>query len=150
MTKSIHVKALSELTDSINNFETEYLKHFPEDKMSDIWSVRDILCHVTYWHRYYAKNLTAEAEGKSYVLPKIQFYTLNQRGVEEMRPYSDNKLFAMLSKANNQIAKTILSGKVNEMTYRMDCKPYTITRFLEIVNRHIGAHTRGIMKKRKK
>lgn len=141
-------KVFSQLTDSINRFKEEYKLHYPSDAMSDIWSVKDILCHITYWHQYYSKNLIAQSKGKSCILPRIPFYTLNQNGVEKMRSHSDNKLFSMLTNANNQLKKIIVSGKVNHIIYR-EGTTYSIPRFIEIVDRHIQSHTRGIKKKRK-
>lgn len=144
------LKAFEKLTSSVNGFKNEYKLHYPDDPMSDIWSVRDILCHITYWHRYYVKNLAAEAKRKSYVLPKEPYYKLNQDGVEKMRPISDEKLIAMLTSANKRLGEIVLSGKVKQMTYREGNSPYTILNFLEMINSHIQAHTRGIKRKRKK
>lgn len=141
--------AFAGLTDSINQFKKEYKLHYPTDRMSDIWSVKDILCHITYWHRYYAKNLSAQASGRSYVFPRIPFYELNQRGVEKLRSHSDKNLFAMLTKANNKLKKVILSGKVHQITYRVGTV-YTIDRFLFIIDRHIRSHTRQVGRKRKR
>ena len=53
-------EAFMKLSDSLDWFMKEYKLHYPTDKMSDVWSVKDILCHITYWHRYYVKNLTSE------------------------------------------------------------------------------------------
>ncbi len=143
-------KAFAKLTESVNRFNEEYKLHYPSDRMSDIWSVKDILCHITYWHRYYAKNLATEAKGESFIMPKTKLYLMNQKGVEKMRPFSDEKLFAILEKAHKELEKVALSGKVKQMTYWEGREPYTLLRFLELVERHIGAHTRGIRKKRKK
>ena len=137
------------LTNSIDRFKEEYKLHYPSDRMSDIWSVKDILCHITYWHQYYARNLSAQASGRSYVFPHIPFYELNQRGVEKLRSHSDENLFAMLTKANNKLKKVILCGKVKQITYRVGTV-YTFDRFLFIVNRHIRSHTRQVGRKRKR
>jgi len=66
-----------------------------------------------------------------------------------MRPYSDEKLLARLMKANSELGKIALSGKVKQMTYWESRKPYTLLRFLELIDWHIQSHTRGIRKKRK-
>jgi hypothetical protein len=143
-------EALADLTESIKRFKKEYQLHYSTDAMSDIWSVKDILCHITFWHRYYAKNLEAEAKGSTYIMPKTKLYLMNQKGVEKMHPYSDEKLFTMLAKAHNHLKKVVFSGKVTQMTYWEGRKPYSLLQFLELINHHIQAHTRGIGRKRKK
>jgi hypothetical protein len=143
-------KAVKKLTNSVNEFQKVYKLHYPDDRMSDVWTVRDILCHITYWHEYYVKNLEAEAKGTSYIMPRTKLYLMNQKGVEKMRKYSDVKLFTRLAKANSQLGKVALSGKVKQMTYWEGRKPYTLLTFLELIDRHIQSHTRGIGKKRKK
>jgi uncharacterized damage-inducible protein DinB len=142
-------KSLADLSESIDGFIEEYKHHYSTDSMSELWSVKDVLCHITYWHRYYAENLAAEARGGSHIMPKTKLYLMNQKGVEEMRPYSDKKLFILLTRAHKKLAKAVLSGKVIQMTYWEGRKPYSLLTFLEIVDRHIGSHTRGIRKKRK-
>ena len=67
-------KSFENLTSSVSEFKNEYKLHYPNDPMSETWSVRDVLCHLTYWHRYYLKNLTAESKGSSFIMPKKQLY----------------------------------------------------------------------------
>jgi len=77
----IIAKTFAQLTNSIHMFKDEYKLHYPTDPMSDIWKVKDILCHITYWHEYYVKNLKAEAKGTSFVMPKTK---INLRGLRAL------------------------------------------------------------------
>jgi len=55
----------------------------------------------------------------------------------------------MLFSAQKKMEEVILKNKVTKMTYREGSNPYDISRFIFIVNRHIGSHTRGIRKRRR-
>ncbi len=146
---AITVPLLETLTESINRFLSEYALHDPADKATAEWSAKDVLCHITYWHEYYAKNLDAEAHGKKFIFPDLTYYELNWRGVLMLRPYADTKLIGMLTNANKRLVETIMSGKVTEMTYRQGSKPYPINQFLEVITGHIHGHTDEIRKSKR-
>jgi hypothetical protein len=141
---------LETLTESVNRFIDEYNRHDPTEKVTDEWSIKDVLCLVTYWHEYYAKNLDAEAHGKKFIFPDLTFYELNWRGILLFRPYADNKLIGMLTNAQKRLVETVLTGKVDGMTYRHGSKPYSIARFLEMITGYINGHTESLQKSKKK
>ena len=137
------------LTETLNQFVEEYRLHHPNDKVSEEWSVKDVLCHITYWHQYYAENLATEAKGIAFVFRNIRGSQINQTGVESLRSYSDEQIVGRLTAGHKMLKRSVYSGKVTQMTYRKGAKPYSLSEFLDIIDRHIQRHT-AAMKKAKK
>ena len=141
--------AFNNLTSALEKFKEVYSSQVSSNMVTNEWSVKDILCHITYWHNYYADNLNAEAKGEKYLFPKIKYSILSQKGFELLRPYSSEELFKMIDNSHLKIRDSIFVGKVSEMTYREGSKPYPIIEFLHIVEGHIRGHTKDIRLRKK-
>lgn len=135
---------LNELSQSLHKFISEFHHQNSTKSVTAQWSVKDVLCHLTYWHKYYAENLSAQAKGEKHVFSGSTITEINRRGVDSLKSVSTEKLIASLQTSQKQIEKLISDGSVSFMQYRAGIKPYTIEKFLHVVTTHIQNHTKAI------
>jgi hypothetical protein len=108
---------------------------------TDQWTVKDILCHIVYWHENYTSNYQALAKKLPPPLLDGPGYKLNQEGVTSLRKFSETELIARLHKANNILRYCIIEKQVPKMTYKKDGHIYNTEDFLHMVARHLMTHT---------
>ncbi len=70
--------------------------------------------------------------------------TLNQQGVDELRPNSVDQLVARLLAAHAGIQAVILDPAIGLISYRSGSRPYTFDEHLEMVRAHVRKHTADI------
>lgn len=109
-----------------------------------LWTAKEVLCHVTFWHESLARNLDAVARHQQPPLLKGTLATLNQQGVEELRPNAVDQLIDRLLTAQATIQATILDPTIGLIPYRSGARPYTPDEHLEMVRAHIRKHTADI------
>jgi hypothetical protein len=132
--------ALQQLTSTIDSVP-------PAQPRGSGWSADDVLRHATFWHRYYARNLAAEARGAVPRLLDGTYPALNREGVASLQSSSRDDLKAMLARAQAGLARSVLSGAVMQMTYRKGAEPYPLARFLQMVESHLKGHTRDLRRR---
>jgi hypothetical protein len=103
------------------------------------WTVKDELCHITFWHENYAANYEALAKHKTPPLPE-SMSTINMAGVLSLKKCSIKELISRLQKANDSLKESILKHKVPEMTYSKGGRTYKTEYFLEMIVKHIDRH----------
>lgn len=129
------------LTETVNNFIKEVNKHNLLDMATDKWTVKDELCHITFWHDYYAQNYAALAAGiKPFLFVSKGGSTRNQEGVDRLKHSSKRYLVMLLNKAHTSLYDSIVVKEVPKMTYIVG-KDYVTESFLEMVTGHIQRHT---------
>ena len=129
------------LTETVNNFVKEVNKHRLLDMATDEWTVKDELCHIAFWHDYYAQNYAAMASGtKPFLFVSKGGSTRNQEGVDKLKNKSKKYLLTLLEKAHSILYDSIVLKKVPQMTYIVGTD-YTTENFLEIITGHINRHT---------
>lgn len=112
-------------------------------RATDEWTVKDVLCHIVFWHENYAANYKALAEHKDPPIPE-GLSTINIAGVLSLQKYSEKELIKKLQKAHKSLRKSIIVKKVPQMTYSRGGKTYKTEDFLEMIARHINTHTKQI------
>ncbi len=133
----------NEFTKSVETFIKEVEKKNSKLMATDEWSVKDELCHITFWHENYAVNYKALTEHKDPPLPE-GMSTINIAGVLSLRKCSIKELVTRLRKANKSLEKSIVEKKVPKMTYSKGGRTYKTADFLEIITRHINTHTKQV------
>jgi hypothetical protein len=111
---------------------------------TDLWTVDDVLRHVTFWHRNYAANYRALAQKKRPPLLVGPGYKLNVDSVSTLKKYSRSELIKLLRSAHKSLHTNILVNKVPQMTYKEGGNTYTSLRFLEVVEAHLRGHIKQI------
>ena len=108
---------------------------------TDEWTVKDVLCHIVFWHENYAANYKALAEGKEPPLLDGPGYKLNTQGVASLRRLPIKKLIAKLREANRALYISVVQKRVPRITYKKNGRVYKTADFLELVARHVRTHT---------
>lgn len=144
MTKDYTV-LFSSLTDTVEKFIAGVNSKKLTAMTTDEWSVKDQLCHITFWHENYAVNYEALANKKDPLLPE-GMSTINMAGVLSLKKYSTKKLIERLRKANKSLYKSIVIKKVPRMTYSRGGRVYETQDFLEMVIGHINTHLKLVKK----
>ena len=60
----------------------------PDKMVYEEWTAKDVLGHITFWHESFARNISDLVSDIKPAPLKGKFIDLNQRGVDEMRPYT--------------------------------------------------------------
>lgn len=129
------------LTETVNNFIKEINKHNLLDMVTDEWNVKDELCHIAFWHDYYAQNYAALAsDTKPFLFVSKGGSTRNQEGVDKLHHKSQKYLISLLNKAHLSLYNSIVVKQVPKMTYIVGTE-YGTEKFLKIIIGHINRHT---------
>ncbi len=134
------------LANNLNFFVDELKKKKSTLMATDKWTIKDVLCHIVFWHENYAANYKASSENKEPPLLVGPGYKLNPDGVALFRKYSISELIDKLLKAQNSLYQSIVVKKVPKMTYKKDGRIYTTSEFLNLIARHIATHTKHVKK----
>lgn len=133
----------SALTDNLELFIREVKNKKSTLMATDEWTVKDELCHITFWHENYAANYKALAEAKDPPLPE-GMSTINIAGVLYLRKYPIKELINRLRKANRSLYTSIVVKKVPRMTYSKGGHTYETSDFLNIILQHINTHIKQV------
>lgn len=136
-------KLFASLSESIESFIQEVKNKGSSLQATDEWSVKDELCHIVFWHENYAANYKAQVEHKDPPLPE-GMSTINMAGVLLLQKHSTDELIKRLLKANKSLYESIIVNKIPQMTYSRGGRIYKTADFLEMVTRHIIAHTKQV------
>lgn len=112
--------------------------------VSDAWSVRDVVGHVTFWHESFARNVDDLVHGRRPKPLRGRLTDLNERGVAEARNQPLDVVIGRLVAAQAMVGTAIMSPDLGLIPYRVGSRPYSPAEHLEIVRDHIRAHARGL------
>lgn len=116
----------------------------PEAAVSEGWSAKDILGHLTFWHESFARNVADLVHDRKPTPVKGKLSDLNQQGVDEMRLCTLEEVVRRLEAAQRSIQASILNPKLILIPYRKGSRDYTPEEHLEIVTKHIQQHLKGV------
>ena len=85
---------------------------------TDEWKVKDVLCHLVFWHENYAANYHALATHQEPPLFNAPGYKLNKQGVAMLRKLPMETLIKRLENAQKILYLTIVELKVPQMIYK--------------------------------
>ncbi len=146
MTKISYVQSFAVLDETIQLFIQAVNSQPLQATATDEWSVKDVLCHVVFWHRYYAQNYAALAKGEHPVVFTSKGGSMrNQQGVNSLKDSSKDNLITMLQAAQQTLHECIVVNRVPSMSYTTR-KKYKTEEFLDQIIRHIKGHTKQVMK----
>jgi hypothetical protein len=113
-------------------------------RVYELWSAKDVLAHLTFWHESFARNVGGLAQGKKPAPLKGKLGDLNQAGVDEMRPYPLDTVIERFEAAHQIIRQNILDPRLSLIPYRRCSRDYTPEEHLSIVNDHIQFHLKDV------
>lgn len=119
----------------------------PDIMVYEVWSAKDILAHITFWHESFARNASDLAAGVK-PTPLVGTYpALNQGGVDAMKSCTLDAVIGRLQHAQAMIRDSILNPRVVKIPYRKGSRDYSPAEHLQIVIDHIGRHLRDVVRK---
>ena len=118
----------------------------PATSGDDAWTAKDILCHITFWHESFARNVSALVSGNAPTPLRGTYADLNRRSVAEMQGLTSEQIVERLRAAHQLIQLAILSPHLKTIPYRKGSRDYTPEEHLAIVCGHIAEHLRAIEK----
>lgn len=128
------------LTETIKEFLREVEKQRLQNMATEKWTVKDVLCHIAFWHNYYAQNYASLAAGiEPFIFTSKGGSTRNQRGVDSLKHKSQKYLINLINKAQASLHENIVIKKVPKMSYT-DRKDYKTDEFLKDITGHIQRH----------
>ena len=119
------------LTESLKVFISEVRKARKDLQVYEDWNVKEILCHVTFWHVNYAENLLAEENKTTLPLLKGKYSDINIRAFKAYRKKPTETVIKELLDANIEIENVVKRGKVKKMTYKEGSRDYTLDLFFD-------------------
>lgn len=137
--------------DALNTTVTEFLQIFQnpvtaEIRVYELWTAKDVLCHITFWHESFARNVDDLVNGRKPHPLKGRLSDLNQQGVDSIRSEALDTICKRLETAHQTIKKGILFPELTLIPYRIGSRDYSPEEHMDIVNRHIHDHKLDIQK----
>ena len=118
----------------------------PDAMVYKLWSAKDILAHLTFWHESFSRNVLDLANGKKPKVLKGRLIDLNQGGVDEMRNETLETVVDRLVRSHQVIQDNILNPGLIMIPYRRGSREYSPEEHLSVVDEHINYHLRDVQK----
>lgn len=127
---------------------TDFYRSLPNPAIMvyELWTAKDVLAHLTFWHESFARNVDDLAHNQPPSPLKGRLADLNQAGVEALALLSLAEVLERFEKAHAIIQAHILNPALALIPYRKGSREYTAEEHLELVNDHINHHLRDIRK----
>lgn len=137
-------KLFARLSKNLEIFIDEVKRKNLNSVATDQWTVKEVLCHLVFWHENYAGNYQALVQHKEPPLFDETFYNLNIEGVYSLHKYPVQELISRLLKANQTLYDCIVVKKVPQMLYKKNGSLYQTSEFLDLIAGHLATHTKQV------
>ena len=126
----------------------DYFQAMPDTdvRVYDMWSAKDVLAHITFWHESFARNVEDAANDRKPRPLKGRYSDLNQGGVDAMCHDTLEIVMQRLRNAQQIIQTHILNPKLVLIPYKYGARDYSPEEHLDIVDAHINAHFDDVRK----
>jgi hypothetical protein len=142
---AVRTALLAELDSAVERLLTAAAANASADVLvDDVWAVRDVVGHVTFWHESFARNVDDLAHGRRPTPLRGRLSDLNEQGVAEARTVPLDTIVARLRAAHTTVGASILSPTLGLIPYRVGSRPYTPNEHLEVVRDHIRTHAHSL------
>jgi len=118
----------------------------PDALVYELWSAKDVLAHLTFWHESFARNLADLVNGRKPTPLKGRFIDFNQGGVDALRPETLPAVLGRFQSAHQIVQENILNPTLTLIPYKKGSREYSPEEHLDIVNAHINEHLRDVRK----
>lgn len=138
----------------LNNAVNEVLDFFQQGSnyevmVYELWSAKDTLGHLTFWHESFSRNLSDLANGKTPSPMKGKLSELNKLGVDSAKTVSIEDLLNRFQKAQRSIEKNIFDERIDLIPYKKGSRDYSRIEHLAVVTNHIRKHQGDLKTKMK-
>ncbi len=97
----------------------------PDVMVYELWSAKDILAHLTFWHQSFSRNVLDLVNGRKPSVLKGRLIDLNQGGVDEMRTETLETVVDRFVRSHQVIQDNILNPGLIMIPYRRGSRDYT-------------------------
>jgi hypothetical protein len=118
----------------------------PDVMVYQLWSAKDVLAHLTFWHESFSRNVLDMVNGRKPTVLKGRFIDLNQGGVDEMRTETLETVIDRFVRSHLVIQDHILNLGVIMIPYKRGSRDYSPEEHLGVVDGHINQHLRDVQK----
>jgi hypothetical protein len=118
----------------------------PNAMIYELWSAKDVLAHLTFWHESFARNVDDLVNGRKPSPLKGRFIDLNQGGVDAMASLGLTQVMERFESAHAVIQANILNPVLTLIPYKKGSREYTPQEHLDIVDTHINEHLRDVQR----
>lgn len=118
----------------------------PAIPVYELWSVKDVLAHLTFWHESFARNVDNLVNGRQPSPLKGRLSDLNQGGVDAMASLALPQVIERFESAHAVIQANILNPALTLIPYKKGSREYTPQEHLDIVDTHINEHLRDVQR----
>ncbi|PKO12888.1 MAG: hypothetical protein CVU39_21505 [Chloroflexi bacterium HGW-Chloroflexi-10] len=118
----------------------------PEAVQVDAWTAKNVLCHVTFWHESFARNVRDLVNDIPPRPLKGRYADLNQQCFAEMDPLPIETILQRFSNAQDTIRANVFNPKLTLIPYKKGSRDYTPEEHLYIVTEHVQDHLQTIKK----
>jgi hypothetical protein len=118
----------------------------PNAMVYELWSAKDVLAHLTFWHESFARNVDDLVSGRKPSPLKGRLRDLNQAGVDALSHLSLAEVLERFGAAHAILQSNILNPALTLIRYRRGSREYTAEEHLDLVNDHVNFHLRDVRK----
>lgn len=118
----------------------------PVAMVYELWTAKDVLAHLTFWHESFARNVDDLVNGRSPTPLKGRFIDLNHGGVDAMKSLSLAQVMSRFEAAHQIIRSSILDPGLTLIPYKKGSRIYVPEEHLDIVSKHICMHLQDVTK----
>ncbi len=138
---------LERLDDAVKYLRSVY-RDLPDPSLmvSELWTAKDVLAHLTFWHDSFARNVDDLVSDRKPTPLKGRFIDLNQGGVDAMKSLSLSQVLERFEAAHSIIRGSILDPGLTLIPYKKGSRDYAPEEHLDIVGKHIRMHLRDVTK----
>lgn len=115
-----------------------------------LWSAKDILGHITFWHESFSRNLKDLVKNVKPTPLKGKLSEVNNASVMTTKDITIPTLIKRLKTAHRTIKLNITNPNVNLIPYKKGSRDYDRLEHLIVVNNHIQKHLRDLKKSAKR
>ncbi len=118
----------------------------PDAMVYELWTAKDVLAHLTFWHESFARNVRDLANDVKPTPLKGKLGDLNQAGVDEMKSCTLETVIQRFQTAHRTIRENILNPQIGLIPYRKGSRDYTPEEHLQVVLDHVTKHLGDVRK----
>lgn len=134
---SLFEPAVKEFVDTAKHIDSRFVVY------KEGLTKKDIVAHVTMWHEYYARVLTALVSNMPPKLYRESTTLINKIWLEKYKELSLDTLILKLEEANNTFLKNIVKIK-GIIPYSENGRRYVPWQYVSAITSHIKGHTKDL------
>ena len=136
---------INELTSTMENAVSDGIKFFKTNTASDvkidIWTSREVLCHLIYWHQVALQGISSVSNGSTPVHIPASVDEMNARSVGRKSGWDVSRLLDEFSQIHEEFVNAVQNmPNPQSVIITIEETSLTVVQILEIMPRHWNEH----------